>query len=107
MKLGVGRGVLVDHINHNGLDNRKSNLRLCTGSQNIINCFLIKSNTSGYKGVSWDKKNKKWLVVIRVNGRKTHIGRYACIKEAAFAYDVEAIKYHGEFANLNFSQVRI
>ncbi len=54
------KNIVVNHINHNGLDNRKNNLRICTNSQNICNCLTSKNNKSGYKGVYWSKERKKW-----------------------------------------------
>lgn len=94
----------VDHINGNGLDNRRINLRICTRSQNGKNRQLSKSNTSGYHGVTFTrdcKRTKPWLVNIRANGKIKYIGRYKDKKEAAFAYNEAAKKYHGEFATLN------
>lgn len=94
-------GIPVDHINHNGLDNRRANLRLCTTQQNSQN-KLRSDNTSGYKGVCWDKEQKKWVVHITVNKKLVHLGRFTDITMAALTYDKAAIKYFGEFASLNF-----
>ncbi len=88
-----------DHINENGLDNRRCNLRPATASQNRCNRGLTKHNTSGYKGVSWDRK--KWHTKIMVNGKPIHLGLFDDIKDAARAYNEAVIKYHGEFAVLN------
>ncbi len=96
-------GLQIDHINHNGLDNRKCNLRICTGSQNNWNGRLHKNNTSGFKGVSWKKQSKKWVAQIRKHNHDTHLGYYFCIIKAAKAYDKAAIKLFGEFANTNFN----
>ena len=92
---------LVDHINGNKLDNRRSNLRFCNKSQNGSNSSLSKNNKSGYKGVHFDKSRNKWIVSIKVNYKNNHIGRYNNIKDAALAYNKAAKKYFGEFARLN------
>jgi len=88
----------VDHIHGNTLDNRRSELRLCSHTQNIRNAKLSKRNTSGYKGVSWDKRTKSWASAIRVNKKTIHLGRYSTPQEAHEAYKQAAIKYFGEFA---------
>lgn len=89
----------VDHINGNGLDNRRGNLRLATGSQNQANRPTTKNNTSGYKGVSWHKKSKKWSARIRVHGKRISLGHYHTPEEAHKVYCAAADKYFGEFAN--------
>jgi hypothetical protein len=90
----------VDHINGNGCDNRRENLRVCTASQNSQNMrkFIGKSK---YKGVFWDGDAKKWRAQIRVNSKRLHLGRFLNDEEAALAYNVAAEKYFGEFALLN------
>jgi hypothetical protein len=92
------KGMCVDHINGNTLDNRRSNLRICTNHQNIINRSKQCRNTSGYKGVSWHKHNKKWQTTIQINGEKMYLGQYHDIEEAHKAYCEAAVKYFGEFA---------
>lgn len=94
--------VKVDHINKNSLDNRKTNLRLCTLSQNNMNRGPTTTKTSRYKGVNWDKNRNKWQARIRVDSKQIHIGRFDHEIDAAKAYDAMAIKYFGEFAFLNF-----
>jgi len=72
----------VDHINGNGLDNRKDNLRICDHFNNLCNVKMWSSNTSGYKGVTWDKVNNKWIAQIGRKGKNIKIGRYNTIEEA-------------------------
>jgi len=91
-------GMTVDHINGNGLDNRRSNLRLASYSQNQQN-KKSKIHSSQFKGVSWHKKKKKWEGRIRL-GRLRHLGYFASEMEAALAYDAAALESFGEFALL-------
>ena len=94
-------GQLSDHINHNGLDNRNENLRICDRFQNQHNRKPNKNTSSKYKGVSFDKKRKKWYVKIECKGKRYRLGRFDCEIEAAKAYDAKARELHGEFAYLN------
>ena len=97
--------LFVDHINHNGLDNRKANLRLATCAQNNYNSRNFrKSESSKYKGVRWNKQIKKWAVIICFNKKSKFIGYFEDEKQAAKAYDKAAKKYHGQFASLNFPE---
>lgn len=91
----------VDHINSNKVDNRKSNLRVCTQAENCMNRMMQSNNTSGYKGVCWKKGNNKWVARIRLNRKLIHIGYFTNKEQAALAYNDAAIKYHGEYAKLN------
>lgn len=93
-------GLLVDHINGDKLDNRRSNLRLCTNAQNQWNRH-VRFGTSPYKGVSWDKKASKWRAAIRFNGRTTNLGSFDDERDAALAYNAAALRLFGEFANPN------
>lgn len=89
----------IDHINGNTLDNRKSNLRACSRSENCRNRGMSKNNSSGYKGIFQCKK--RWQSSIMINRAAIYIGSFATKEEAALAYNKAAIKYHGEFACLN------
>lgn len=95
------KGQVIDHIDGNPSNNRKSNLRICTVSENGFNRGKPKNNTSGAKGVSWNKKSQKWCARIMSNGKDYIIGLFDTIKEASDAYDAKAIELHGEFARLN------
>ena len=96
---------LTDHINENGLDCRRENLSDATVSQNNLNRGTRRDNTSGYKGVSWDRKLSKWRSRITADRKKISVGYFPSPELAAIAYNQAAIKYHGEFAKLN--EVRI
>lgn len=103
MILNAPNGYEVDHINFNGLDNRKCNLRIASRSQNQANRPKTWDGTSKYKGVHWHKLNKRWIVQITIEGKNINCGAYKDEIEAAIAYDRAAIQYFGEFAYLNFS----
>jgi hypothetical protein len=91
----------VDHVNRNGLDNRRINLRPATRSQNRVNCPPSRNNTSGYKGVSWNRPARRWVARIGVNGRRIGLGYFADSAEAARAYNRAALEAFGEYAWLN------
>lgn len=91
----------IDHINGNGLDNRKNNLRICFHAENRRNGMKYKNNTSGYKGVNWYKKYSKWRAKICVDYKTIHLGYFKNKLKAVWAYDKAAQEYHGEFAKLN------
>ena len=93
--------ILVDHKDGDGLNNRRSNLRVCQYHQNSANQRLAVNNTSGFKGVSWDKQSGKWKAYIGVKGKLYNLGRFADIRDAARTYNAAAIERFGEFANLN------
>jgi len=97
-------GMQTDHINGDGLDNRRANLRICTDVENKRNKGLISSNTSGYKGVSWNAPRKQYQAYIKVNNKVIFLGRYPEPESAGHAYDEAAKKYFGEFARLNFPE---
>ena len=101
--LGIsGRQKQVDHKNRNPLDCRRENLRICNNRQNTGNTSKRKTNKSGYKGVCWAKRFKKWRATITDNSKQIHIGYFNSLDEAAKAYDKMATKVFGEFAGLNF-----
>lgn len=97
MDLSLDDERCVDHINGNRLDNRRSNLRVCTKSENAKNRKVYRTNTSGYRGVSWHKKNKKWQAKIKSNGKVIYLGEFTVIEDAAEAYRVAANELHGDF----------
>jgi len=91
----------MDHIDRDGLNNRRSNLRPATMSQNIANT-LSRGGSSRFKGVSWDRVNGRWRAAITIAGQGRNLGRYASEEEAARAYDAAALAAWGEYARLNF-----
>ena len=104
---GTPKGAETDHVNGDGLDNRRANLRTATASQNRGNMGKPRrpdgsAHTSRFKGVSWDKGRQCWQAKICRNGRHCNLGRYGDESEAARAYDAAAIVHFGEFARLNF-----
>jgi hypothetical protein len=99
--LTAPEGVAVDHINGDTLDNRHANLRFATASQNARNSTLSSRNTSGFKGVSFDRTRGKWRASIKDSDRKHTIGRFDSALDAARAYDEAALQLYGEFARTN------
>ena len=91
----------IDHKDGDGLNNTRTNLRICTRTQNSMNRPPFSNNTSGFKGVMWNKRAKKWKAQIHISGRSTFLGYYSCIIEAAKAYNKAAFESYGEFAYLN------
>jgi hypothetical protein len=102
--LNAPKGKVVDHKDSNGLNNRKSNVRLCTKTQNMRNRRPWLRCSSKYKGVSLDECGNKWRARITFNRKKIHIGNFDDEIEAARAYDRKAKELFGEFAYLNFPE---
>lgn len=94
-------GAEVDHENGNGLDNRRSNLRVASRSLNAANT-PGRGGASRFKGVAWDASKGRWVASVMVNKHRLHLGRYDSEDDAARAYDAGALRHFGEFARLNF-----
>lgn len=94
-------GLEVDHIDRNPMNNRIENLRLGTHAQNGYNLSISKKNTSGYKGVSFNRKKQLWEVSIFLNYKRIALGFFSDKNDAGKAYNEAAKKHYGEFANLN------
>src|SRR3990167_7107201 len=97
--LKTPKDLFTDHINGNGLDNRKSNLRIATKQQNAWNLKRPRHNTSGFKGVYW--RSNRWEAAIHKDNKKQHLGRFKELKQAITAYNNEAQKLFGKYAKLN------
>lgn len=98
------KGMQVDHINGDGLDNRRSNLRLATSSQNGWNRRARRPRKRAYKGIT--PKGGKWLAKIVANGKTYHLGYFSSPALGAAMYDLAALALHGEFALLNFPELK-
>ncbi len=97
-------GYQVDHIDRNGLNNIKSNLRICTVNENCRNVSKYNNKTSIYKGVSFVARRRRWLAKIKINKKVIEIGKFKNEMEAGMAYDFVAKILFGEFAYLNFNK---
>ncbi len=99
------QGKIIDHINHNGLDNRKANLRFVTPLQNSWNARKQSGkHTSKYKGVHFHKRNRRWQTKIRCKGKEIYLGNFKDEQAAARAYDEKAKELFGQYAALNFPE---
>lgn len=96
------KGLVVDHINGDGLDNRKENMRICTRAENRHNSGKYINNKSGHKGVFLYKYTKvpKWVAHIEVDKKRTHLGYFDDYEEACRARDEAELEYYGEYAKL-------
>ena len=104
MIMQTPKGMYTDHIDGNPLNNKRSNLRVCSNADNCRNRGINKNNTHGYKGVSYDgrRPHAPWSARVGFNYKRVYVGNYATKEEAARAYDKKALELHGEFARLNF-----
>lgn len=93
---------IVDHVDHNGLNNQKYNLRIGTHKDNMQNINSHKDSSSKYIGVFWDKSRNKWAAGFSLNGVPKRIGRFNSEEDAAKARDEIVKKYYGKNVNLNF-----
>jgi len=105
-RMGLDLSHFIDHINGNKIDNTRANLRPATNQQNQFNTCEQMNNTSGFKGVTWDKINERWLVRIRYrdengNLKRKHLGSFLTAIEGALAYNSAARELHGEYARVN------
>lgn len=90
--------LITDHIDGNGLNNTRANLRSVTHTQNMQNRQINRNSSSGFKGVSWDAERRLWSAAISSSGRRYKLGRFATKDEAAAAYASAAARLHGEYA---------
>lgn len=90
---------VVDHKDRDGLNNRRNNLRECSKTENAYNVKKHKDNSSGYKGVTWDKSRGKWKSQLSLSGKNTFLGRFDTPEEAFRVYCEANEKYHKEFGN--------
>lgn len=95
-----GDGKVVDHINRDRLDNRKANLRLANNSQNAHNAISWAHNTSGHRGVCWDKSSNSWKVQVKINGKNLHVSRHKSLEDAVEAARQARAAIHPSFQPL-------
>lgn len=98
--MNAPNGMLVDHKDMNGLNNRRENLRISTRSENAYNQGVVARNTSGFKGVCWHKASGKWMARITSNGIHEYLGLFDTAEKAYDAYCLAARQRHGDFARL-------
>lgn len=98
--MNAPQGMDVDHIDGNVLNNTRKNLRICTHSQNLMNRGVDGNNTSGFKGVSFNKQTNRWRARIKINGSTKHLGYFSTAIEAYKAYCDACVNHHAEYANV-------
>jgi len=99
--LCAAKGKFIDHIDGDGLNNTRDNLRFCTRIENARNC-RHRNETSQYRGVFWAKDRAKWRSKIKISGKQIDLGHFTDEKNAALAYDAAATRLYGDFARTNF-----
>lgn len=99
--LNAPKELVVDHKDHDGLNNTRNNIRMCTITQNNTNRRSEKHSASKYLGVCWFNRKQRWFASIRFNKKLIHLGSFINEKDAALAYNKRAAELHGEFANIN------
>lgn len=99
--MNPSKGMTIDHIDGDGLNNTKSNMRICTQQQNCMNKKMTSRNTTGFKGVYFVKSCLVYWAYISISKKRIGLGCYKTAIDAAIAYNKAAIKYYGEFAKLN------
>jgi hypothetical protein len=92
------KGQQIDHVDGNGLNNQRKNLRICNHSENQRNKKIYKSNISGFKGVSWNKNANKWQSFIRVDSKRIHLGYFKSKLSAFETYCKASVEFHGKFS---------
>lgn len=104
---GAPEGKVVDHADHDTLNNRRANLRVCSSSDNLANQRKPDvESSSAFKGVSWSRQRRKWKGKIVVRGAQLHLGYFESETDAARAYDAAALEHFGQFALVNFPHTR-
>lgn len=104
IRLGFSKTESFDHVDGNGLNNQRMNLRPCTQTQNVQNRRKRPGLSSKYKGVYWHRRDRKWMSRLRDNGKDLFLGYFKDEEEAGRAYDAVARRAFGEFARLNFPE---
>lgn len=92
------KGMETDHIDRDKMNNQRSNLRVCTGTQNKWNRGMLRNNKTGFRGVCFAKKSGKWQAGIRMNGKQVYLGQYSTPEEASAVYNRVAKSLRGEYA---------